>query len=308
MKQRRLASLAVALLIALAASAAFAETAVVNNPDPTDRLNLRESAKAGAPILRKYFNGVEAEILSDVSADWAKVRIGGAEGFMQRKFLATGAAADAVARAIPVGIVDVTPPETKLALRERETDDSAAVGSYDQGTAVLVLGISDGWLYVRVESDGRTGFMRSQWVTQAENLRTAVVSDANKAKTTLRETPKTNGKALGQYDGGVPMVVLFSFEKLEGWTRVRIGDTVGFINNGQLHFNPEPAAQPYSGAQMRAENPGSHINMRKTPDRNGQIVAKLEDGAGVNVLGTSGPWSHVVWMGQYGYIQTSFLR
>lgn len=291
------------VLLCAASVSALAETAVVNNPDPTDRLNLRSEAKSGADILRKYHSGVTVEILSDAGNGWAKVRIGSAEGYMQKQFLVTGANASSMQSAIPVGEVDVTPPQTKLALRERESDDAAAVGSYDQGTSVEVLGISDGWLHVRVMQDGRTGFMRSAWVTMIENLKTAAVSVD---KATLRQAPQSDGKSLGTYAQGVPMVILFSFEKLEGWSRVRIGDTVGFMRSSDLVYGPEP--NTFSPATKAVSNPGSFANLRKAATSDSLVIEKLGDGASVSVLGTAGDWTHVQTAAGYGYIQTKFLK
>lgn len=292
------------MLLGAGIAGAAAETAVVDNPDPTDRLNLRESAKSGAKILRKYYSGVAVEVLSS-AGDWAKVRIGTAEGYMQKQFLATGTAAASVRSAVPMGQVDVTYPQTKLALRERESDSANAVGSYDQGTAVAVLGVADGWLHVRVVADGRTGFMRSAWVTQTENLRHAAVH-ADKA--TLRQEPKAGAKALGAYGRNVPMVVLFSFEKLEGWSRVRIGDTVGFMQNGDLAFNPEPGTADFAPEGKTVRNNGSYVNLRKAASTDASSLEKLDDGTAVSVLGTAGDWTHVEADGVYGYIQSKYLK
>lgn len=303
--KRLLVIVACVVLVCATAAGALAETAVVNNPDPTDRLNLRDSPGSKGNSLRKYYSGVEVEILSSPSSDWAKVRIGSAEGYMLKKFLATGSAAASVQHAIPTGVVNVSYPQTKLALRERDSDDSAAVGSYDNGTSVLVLGVADSWLHVRVIGDGRMGFMRSAWITQAENLEAAAVR-ADRA--TFRQSPKPDGKSLGVYGKNVPMVVLFSFEKLEGWSRVRIGDTVGFMRSSDLVYNPEPGVAPFTPETRVISNKGSHVNLREKASSSANVREKLKDGTAVVVIGTAGDWTHVQADGLYGYVQSQFLK
>lgn len=285
-----------------------AEMAVVNNPNPTDRLNLRDEAKSSSNIVRKYYNGVKVEILSNVNSEWAKVRIGNAEGYMQRKFLATGAAASNVQSAVAFGIVDVTWPQTKLALREHPTDDSGALGSYENGTGVEVLGVSEGWLHARV--NGHMGYMRSQWVTQAENLRHAIVSEHVIGVIALRAAPKGNAKLLGEYAASVPMVVLFSFDKADGWTRVRIGDTVGYMQASNLAFNPEPGTPPFSPEWLTVRNKGadSFAHLREKPDTKSSSVMQVFDGTQVEKLGVCGSWTHVRVDRQVGYIMTMFLK
>lgn len=304
-KKRTTAAALCLLLVCAGAVCAQAEMAVVKNPDPTDRLNLREGASTEDAILHKYYSGVEVEILSGASGDWALVRIGAAEGYMLKEYLATGSQAASVQSAIPLGQVDVTYPQTKLALRAQTSDDSAALGAYENGTMVAVLGVSDGWLHVRVSGDGRMGFMRSAWITQAGDLKNAAVQSE---KATLRLSPKAGGKPLGVYRKNVPMAVLFSFEKLEGWSRVRIGNTVGFMQNSDLAYASEPGDAVFSPAVLTVKNPGSFVNLRKEADTKALVVAALTDGTTVSVIGTSGEWSHVLANSEYGYIQSRFLQ
>ena len=57
--------------------------AVVNNPDPSDRLNLRTNPSQDAPTLGKYYNGTHLEVLSNEKDGWVKVSIFDLEGQSQ---------------------------------------------------------------------------------------------------------------------------------------------------------------------------------------------------------------------------------
>ncbi len=74
------------------------DLAVVNNPDPADRLHLRVSPSRGAKSLGKFYNGTIVHVLAQ-KGDWVQVRVGSTElmtGWMMRKYLAFGDDIDSV--------------------------------------------------------------------------------------------------------------------------------------------------------------------------------------------------------------------
>ena len=64
--------------------------ATPNNPDPADRLHLREQPDKGSRSLGKYYNGAPVQVL-ERGDDWTRVRVGGVEGYMMTRYLAFGA-------------------------------------------------------------------------------------------------------------------------------------------------------------------------------------------------------------------------
>ena len=82
--------------------------AVVNNPNPQDRLNLRTKPSKSAESYGKFYNGTPVRVLQ-TSGDWCQVQIGenGLTGWMVRQYLAFGEAANSVPRAV----ADQTPLE-----------------------------------------------------------------------------------------------------------------------------------------------------------------------------------------------------
>ena len=61
--------------------------AVVNNPDPADRLNLRCEPSKSSPSLGRYYNRTPVRIL-EYGEEWCAVRVGPFEGYMMTEFLA----------------------------------------------------------------------------------------------------------------------------------------------------------------------------------------------------------------------------
>ncbi len=65
------------------------EYAVVNNPNPQDRLHLREKPDKGSKSLGKYYNGTPVHV-SEIRGDWACVYVGDQVGWMMKKYLTFG--------------------------------------------------------------------------------------------------------------------------------------------------------------------------------------------------------------------------
>ena len=75
--------------------------AVVNNPNPTERLHLREKPDRKSVSLGKFYNRTPVYV-EEIRGDWAYVRIGRATtGYMMTKYLAFGEDADKVECAFP---------------------------------------------------------------------------------------------------------------------------------------------------------------------------------------------------------------
>lgn len=66
-----------------------ANIAVVNNPNPKDRLHLRVRPNRDSDSLGKFYTGTPVLVL-ERKGDWACVRLGHLEGWMMRQFLAEG--------------------------------------------------------------------------------------------------------------------------------------------------------------------------------------------------------------------------
>ena len=137
--------------------------AVVNNPNPKDRLNLRASASAKSDSLAKLINRTPVRVLA-VSGDWAQVRIGrydgeALEGWMMTKYLAFGTAMSRVACAFPA-----------LEMKERYEDEALwadPAGKYPsdeyyEPSEFWVIGVS-GKNYVIMSGTGAILYAPTAW-------------------------------------------------------------------------------------------------------------------------------------------------
>lgn len=133
--------------------------AVVNNPNPEDRLNLRLAPSQSADSLRHYYNGVDVTVLNAYEGGWVAVVIGSmdgmARGYMKADFLAFGEDAAKVTSAIPTKVSEVD----SWALYSLTEESSAAIAEYTAGQTFEILGESAAWWHIRV--GGQTGFVRA---------------------------------------------------------------------------------------------------------------------------------------------------
>lgn len=139
--------------------------AVVNNPDPADRLHLRERATKDSRSFGKYYNGTPVEVLKKGDT-WTRVRVPGFTGWMMTKYLAFGKDGWEVEVAFPElsiradagGLVPVWKPENIL----YETSISANGDWQVQYSEVAcIIGIvGDEWYHIWFPDRDVGGYMR----------------------------------------------------------------------------------------------------------------------------------------------------
>lgn len=141
-----------------------ATTMAVSNPNPADRLNLRERPSRSSASLGRYYNGTFVDVQSVTRDGWAYVTIGPIAGYMDASYLGeVGSVGSADIHAVISNRYG-----TGLNLRETPSLSAVTQGLYKNGTDVLVLGIlTNGWTHVMVDS--RMGFMQSDRLAMVAN-------------------------------------------------------------------------------------------------------------------------------------------
>ena len=136
--------------------------AIINNPNPSNRLNLREEPSSKSDSLGKYYNGVQGKVLEQRDG-WVKVSVGGVVGWMDSNFLTlTTNPADAPVSQMPVLTIRNPNPAGQLNLRYGKSTSTPTNGAYPNGTQVIVLGFDSTWAHVYV--DGTFGYMLAHYL------------------------------------------------------------------------------------------------------------------------------------------------
>lgn len=149
----------------MAASLSTEGLAMVNNPDPKDRLHLRDEAKKDSPSAGKFWNRTPVQVL-ERRGDWTRVRVGwgkvSLEGWMMTEYLAFGDAMASVKA--PKGV-------PQLCLREeyegkklfwdkncqRKSDIDISLYNYE------IIGVFQD-AYIVMLRDGSVGYVPTHWL------------------------------------------------------------------------------------------------------------------------------------------------
>lgn len=139
-----------------------ADSALVSNPNPNDRLHLRTQPSKEGLSLGRYYNGVQVQVLGPQQDGWVPVRLGALSGFMMAQFLQMPGQGVAPLSAMPVLQVHTPGGVDQLNLRQEQSTASPSLGLYPNGTPVIVMGFDSLWAHVIVE--GQIGFMMGRYL------------------------------------------------------------------------------------------------------------------------------------------------
>ena len=210
----------------LASNAAIADagstgtsTAVINNPNPDDRLNLRTEPSADAPTLGKYYNGLAVTLLSSEKNGWYKVAVGTLTGYMQAKFLETDPDKMGLVQGVSISFRVSNSSGTGLNLRELQSTKSKSLGFYKNGEIGYLLGVGETWCHVLIGAD-EVGFMLRKSLSPVPEFdqgsgspggtATAMVNNPNpEDRLNLRTKPSADAPSLGKYYNGCVVNVTF---------------------------------------------------------------------------------------------------
>ena len=319
-------------------------TAVVKNPNPNDRLNLRAEPTSKSASLGKYYNGTTVAIL-DKQSDWYKVQVGNTTGWMSSSYLDVSASQHSVK--------DVRPTLTVLGNNTELfydcSDSSGIVTTFSAGTKLTVLGVCSSWYHV--EHNGEYGFVRISdmsagdvYVFETETtkvvrpgwqvrnhgeIRTAewpinhdkdgdgqfdylvaIVNNPNPSdRLHLREEPSSKSDSAGKYNNGVQGKVL---EQRDGWVHVSINGLDGWMDARYLILTTNPAEVPATTnllvLTVSNPNPGAKLNLRYGKSTSTPTNGAYPNGTKVIVLGFDSTWAHVYVDGLTGYMLAHYLQ
>ncbi len=130
--------------------------AVVNNPNPADRLHLRVKPDQSAVSLGKYYNGTAVQVLQSGDT-WDKVSVLGVQGYMMKKYLVYGQAMNSVS---PASLYYTTKSYTASLYRHpQDAKPFATVTTNDFG--LCIMGIAgEEWYHVWFAGSGLSGYIR----------------------------------------------------------------------------------------------------------------------------------------------------
>jgi uncharacterized protein YgiM (DUF1202 family) len=289
---------------------ANSDGAVVNNPNPQDRLHLRVSPSTTSTSLGKYYNGAPVMILEYRDDGWLKVGVGCPvegtptyQGYMLEKYLTNffNGAADRVKSAMPEYMATST--EWKL---YNTPSKSASYTTYGYGEEIRLMGFTDTWWHILIMRNGTdyaSGFVPAG--SFSGSLDTAVVNNPNSNdRLHLRVSRSVTATSLGKYYNGTKVTVL-AHPPEPGWAKVRVGNTEGYMMDQYLAFGTE--ADGVRDMRPTVRVTGGKVNLREAPSLNAKSLGQYSNGTEMKVWGICGEWLHVANGVKSGYMLASLL-
>jgi len=199
----------------------------------TRGLNLR--AEPNGMILGSYPRGTKVSVLSSENG-WSKVEVDGKIGYMASQWLSSGKPSTGGSIVEMTGTAVVNNPRATqvLFLRSEPSTSSNSLGYYRNGKTVKLIAKLNGWY--KVEVDGKTGYMMSQFLKVTEDISssTAIVYNPNgNSYVNFRSASSLNASVMKQIPVGTKIDVV---SKGVDWTKAVYDGQTGYISTWFLKF------------------------------------------------------------------------
>ncbi len=174
-------------------------------------------------------------------------------------------------------------------MREGPGTNYTIITSYNTGTSVEILDTvtndaGEKWYRVKVISSGKTGYIRSDFITVINKTDTPTDHYINGDNVRLRSDAGTEFDILGQYDKGTTVEILGEKTNSAGekWYNVKIisNDEVGYIRSDFITLVEETDEPEY-------DYTNSSYNLRSAPGTWNEVVGSVSKNARVYILEAS---------------------
>jgi len=296
--------------------------AIISLSSSSSRLNVREKASAASDILGTLRHGTQVEVLG-TSGAWSQIRGGGLNGYVMSEYLkVTAAATPTPAPTQPgaitggVATIRLSSSSSRLNVRREATTSSAIAGTLKHGVQVEVLGSSGDWTKIR--SGSLTGYVLTSYLSQSavpapqptqtpsagSEYRTLSYGDSGEAVKKLQKRLKELGYFSGQIAGNylkLTRAAVEAYQQANGWT-------VDGIATPQLQKEIFEAATGNLANATVKVGADSYLYLRKKPDADSSVVARMKNGTRIYVTGSSGDWYQLQTSGGLsGYAKMDYI-
>ena len=125
-----------------------------------------------------------------------------------------------------------------------------------------------------------------------------------KATTTVnvRASDSEQADKVDKVTGGTKLEVLE--QKVNGWSKVKIGKTEGYIKSEYLQLLNTASKEPVVGTVTATSN----VNVRTAASETADRLGVLAGGEVVDLLGRENGWCKINYNGQIGYVKEDFVQ
>lgn len=192
-----------------------------------------------------------------------------------------------------------------VTMRIQANTTSAAVGTYFNGTPVLVYHLGASWSFVEIQ--GKQGYVESKYLDFGTTITSeyATVNTSEHTSLTLFASDSLSSYPIENYPRGTRVRVI---SKGPDWTYVEVGGYRGYMLTKYLTFDGGSGGTPtVSYATVNNPNPTSYLNLRSLPTKNSVSLGRYYNGKSVRILEYGKEWCYVEVDGIIGYMMTMYL-
>lgn len=189
----------------------------------------------------------------------------------------------------------------RLNLREYPSTGSRSLAKYDSGTWVRLVepANSGAWWSVRT-MDGRSGYMSTAYLDQANGVHQGTVRYANGGYVNLRSGPSLDTSVVMRVTCGSTVYIQDnSYEWNSVYVLVNGSAIYGYMHDSFIDAGTTTAT-------VTTRN-GGKVNVRSGPSSSYSSVGKLASGTRVTVLKKGNGWYHIAANGLTGFMSTQYL-
>lgn len=118
----------------------------------------------------------------------------------------------------------------------------------------------------------------------------------------VRSSDSETADKLGKVSGGTKVEVLE--QKANGWSRIVYENGEGYIKSEFLNVAESATGVETIGTVTATAN----VNVRVTPSETAEKMGIVTGGETLDLVGTEGDWSKVIYNGQIGYVKSEYVQ
>lgn len=228
----------------------------------SSRLNVRTGAGTNYRIIGKLHTGDLVQI-TGTQGSWYEINFKGSQGFVSKKYVkdvhnsGNNEGSTAINK-----VMKVNTGSSNLNVRTGAGTGYSIKGKLASGTLVNVIEkTSNGWY--KIEYKNGTGFVSANYLVNVSNgnnsssekvevIGTAKVKTGG-ARLNLRKGAGTNTTILAKLNDGLTVQIVKDDKPVKGWTKVKVGNLVGYVSSEYLGKVTETPSKPEQKPEQKPE-------------------------------------------------------
>lgn len=278
-------------------------------------LNIRSGPGTENSVVSTVRNGEAVVVLERSTDEWYKISYNGTLGYVASQYLA---GVSPVKDFKAAGEVN----DSGVRYRTGPSTGDSVIGTLKEGADVEIIGINNGWY--KIVYSGNTGYMRSDYIdikeraasggnTSSESTGSSQESAAQETGVVtadyvrFRQGPSLSSPIIRTMNTGTEVNVLSG---ADGWYKiVHSGDT-GYMYGDYISLKASDGGSQAPSEEMNAGGyvSGNYVRFRTGPGTTYSIIATLNYGTSIQVLGKTDGWYKISYNGNTGYMSGDYVQ